>query len=70
MLKETDNTKVKDLLLTKKVNPLRAGFEPAREDPIGFRVQRLNHSAIAAPRDYYGEIVIYQIIVFKLRIFM
>ena len=32
---------------TKKIS-LRAGFEPAREDPIGFRVQRLNHSAIAA----------------------
>ena len=29
---------------------LRAGFEPAREDPIGFQVQRLNHSAIAASR--------------------
>ena len=28
--------------------PLRAGFEPARGNPIGFRVQRLNHSAIAA----------------------
>ena len=27
---------------------LRAGFEPARGDPIGFQVQRLNHSAIAA----------------------
>ena len=27
---------------------LRAGFEPARETPIGFQVQRLNHSAIAA----------------------
>ena len=27
---------------------LRVGFEPTREDPIGFRVQRLNHSAIAA----------------------
>ena len=26
----------------------RAGFEPAQGDPIGFRVQRLNHSAIAA----------------------
>ena len=34
---------------------LRAGFEPAREDPIGFRVQRLNHSAIAAARDRVGE---------------
>ena len=32
-----------------KINyPLRAGFEPAREDPIGFRVQRLNLSAITA----------------------
>ena len=29
-------------------NSLRAGFEPAREDPIGFQVQRLNHSAITA----------------------
>ena len=29
-------------------NSLRAGFEPTREDPIGFQVQRLNHSAIAA----------------------
>ena len=28
---------------------LRAGFEPARETPIGFQVQRLNHSAITAP---------------------
>uniref|UniRef100_T1IPV6 Transporter n=1 Tax=Strigamia maritima TaxID=126957 RepID=T1IPV6_STRMM len=28
---------------------LRTGFEPAREIPIGFQVQRLNHSAIAAP---------------------
>ena len=27
---------------------LRAGFEPAREVPIGFQVQRLNHSAIVA----------------------
>ena len=29
---------------------LRAGFEPARGDPIGFQVQRLNHSAITAVR--------------------
>ena len=29
-------------------NSLRAGFEPARGDPNGFQVQRLNHSAIAA----------------------
>merc|ERR1711989_47754 len=27
---------------------LRTGFEPVREDLIGFRVQHLNHSAIAA----------------------
>ncbi|CAG7834313.1 unnamed protein product [Allacma fusca] len=27
---------------------LPAGFEPAREDPIGLAVQRLNHSAKAA----------------------
>ena len=27
---------------------LRVGFEPTREDPIWFRVKRLNHSAIAA----------------------
>ena len=25
-----------------------AGFEPARETPIGFQVQRLNHSATTA----------------------
>ena len=31
-----------------KTNSLRAGFEPAREYPIGFQVQRLNHSAITA----------------------
>ena len=40
-------------LQTKKIyvgekKTLRAGFEPARGDPIGFQVQRLNHSAIAA----------------------
>ena len=27
---------------------LRVGFELTREDPIGFQVQRLNHSAITA----------------------
>ena len=31
--------------LGKKVSS-RTGFEPVRENPIGFRVQRLNHSAI------------------------
>ena len=30
------------------MSTLRAGFEPTRENPIGFQVQRLNHSAIAA----------------------
>ena len=37
---------------------LRAGFEPARENPIGFRVQRLNHSAITAPA-YFLSLSIY-----------
>ena len=27
---------------------LPAGFEPTRGDPIGFQVQRLNHSATTA----------------------
>ena len=31
-----------------KRSALRVGFEPTREDPIWFRVKRLNHSAIAA----------------------
>lgn len=35
-------------VLSVKQYSLRAGFEPAREDPIGFQVQRLNHSAITA----------------------
>ena len=33
--------------------PLRVGFEPTREDPNGFQVHRLTHSAIAA-RWYKG----------------
>ena len=33
--------------LSKKAT-LPAGFEPTRGDPIGFQVQRLNHSAKAA----------------------
>ena len=32
----------------KKTHSLRAGFEPAHGNRIGFQVQRLNHSAIAA----------------------
>ena len=35
-------------LANKMERTLRAGFEPARGDPIEFQVQRLNHSAIAA----------------------
>ena len=38
-----------------KKNTLRAGFEPARGDPIGFQVQRLNHSAIAADREAWVQ---------------
>ena len=34
--------------IKEKNGTLRAGFEPARGDPIGFQVQRLNHSAITA----------------------
>ena len=34
-------------LFSKGESTLRTGFETAREYPIGFRVQRLNHSAIA-----------------------
>ena len=37
-----------NIFLKKKIESLRAGFEPAREIPIGFQVQRLNHSAITA----------------------
>ena len=32
----------------KEAHTLRAGFEPAQGYPIGFQVQRLNHSAITA----------------------
>ena len=35
-------------IVNAKKRSLRAGFEPAREDPIGFQVQRLNHSATTA----------------------
>ena len=45
MLIYTENIHHKILVFKKT---LRAGFEPARALPIGFRVQRLNHSAIAA----------------------
>ena len=38
----------KHFLYDEKILTLRAGFEPARALPIGFQVQRLNHSAITA----------------------
>ena len=44
----------------KKLISLRAGFEPAREDPIGFQVQRLNHSAITADYGDSGEMFIFK----------
>ena len=36
------------LRLSHKKYSLPTGFEPVRGDPIGFRVQRLNHSATTA----------------------
>ena len=40
----------KKISVVKKITAAsRLGFEPARGNPIGFQVQRLNHSAIAAP---------------------
>ena len=35
----------------RKKDALPAGFEPTRGDPIGFQVQRLNHSATNADND-------------------
>ena len=42
-----------------KINSLRAGFEPARAMPIGFQVQRLNHSAITAVANSRRQLGIY-----------
>ena len=39
---------VSTLLKCRKNFTQSAGFEPARGDPIGFQVQRLNHSATTA----------------------
>ena len=39
-------THLKEHLCKKCAQP--AGFEPARGNPIGFQVQRLNHSATTA----------------------
>ena len=44
-----------------KTNSLRAGFEPAREDPIGFQVQRLNHSAIAVDASLAASICTFNV---------
>ena len=46
--KQNEYIWVKQIYNNLPKNSLRAGFEPAREDPIGFQVQRLNHSAITA----------------------
>ena len=45
---ENKQGKKKKRVAEKIIITLRAGFEPARGDPIGFQVQRLNHSAITA----------------------
>lgn len=37
-----------------KKRPSRTGFEPVRGNPIGFRVQRLNHSATVTPKTAAG----------------
>ena len=37
-----------DIQAKVRISSLWAGFEPAQGNPIGFRVQRLNHSAITA----------------------
>ena len=43
--KLTEELRNGSLNIAKRVSS-RTGFEPVRENPIGFRVQRLNHSAI------------------------
>ena len=35
----------KGMKISNQIEPLSAGFEPARGDPNGFLVHRLNHSA-------------------------
>ena len=44
----TDNSECVCVCVREDKQSLRAGFEPARGNPIGFQVQRLNHSAITA----------------------
>ena len=55
VLKVNETIIQKNLLIVKFPNykekrALSAGFEPTRGDPIGFQVQRLNHSAKTADR--------------------
>ena len=50
---ENKQGKKKKRVAEKIIITLRAGFEPARGDPIGFQVQRLNHSAITAHMQQY-----------------
>ncbi|KAB5540146.1 hypothetical protein PHYPO_G00098460 [Pangasianodon hypophthalmus] len=45
---KSDSLAIRPRLPPKAEPALRAGFEPARGDPIGFQVQRLNYSAITA----------------------
>ena len=40
-----------------KISSQLAGFEPTRAEPIGFQVQRLNHSATTAWIHNFGKIV-------------
>ena len=49
------NTFKKIVTIKKTSWPLRAGFEPTRENPIGFQVQRLNLSAIAAVKSQWKQ---------------
>ena len=44
-------------MLNLQTTSLRTGFEPARGVPIGFQVQRLNHSAIAARVEQVRRVV-------------
>lgn len=55
-------------MISRKNLPLRAGFEPARGDPIGFQVQRLNHSAITAcvtHKHISNKAIIYIVYIFQ-----
>ena len=48
---------------TNKNYTLRAGFEPARVEPNGFQVHRLNHSAIAAVHIWSLFVGIYKVVI-------